>query len=541
MKHTLRDPIQFQGKQQQRTWERWVSLNEASSKQGATPTLAKLVPGVNDLATLYPEVAKEADGWDPSGVTSKSGKKLQWRCAKRHIWEATVLNRTFNESGCPYCSGQRAIAGVNDLATLFPKVAEQADGWDPGTVKPGSGVKLPWLCSQGHTWTAIVASRTRPESKHCPICIGRTVLAGFNDLATVLPELAAQADGWDPSTVTRGSNAKVGRVCQKGHKWLAVVHSRANSRGCPFCSRHQVVQGVTDLSSLWPEVAKQADGWDPQTVSAQSSKKLPWLCSKGHTWSAIVASRTRPESRDCPICIGRKVLPGFNDLATVFPDIASQAHGWDPKTITAGSKKRALWRCDAGHTWQASVGDRTPPRNSGCPFCSGREALVGFNDLATVFPDLAAEVVRGDPKTVTAKSNKTFLWRCREGHQWEAAVQNRTPPASTGCPECSDRGFKASQPAWFYLLERPGEQQIGITNRKEVRLQEHAPYGWHELEVVGPFPGNQVLALEKKLKQWLKREVGLVPGTHENWFTASLEVQSLAELKARSGVETNLF
>jgi Resolvase, N terminal domain len=33
----------------------------------------------------------------------------------------------------------------------------------------------------------------------------------------------------------------------------------------------------------------------------------------------------------------------------------------------------------------------------------------------------------------------------------------------------------------------------------------------------------------------------LVPATHENWFTASLEVQSLAELKARSGVETDLF
>jgi len=59
--------------------------------------------------------------------------------------------------------------------------------------------------------------------------------------------------------------------------------------------------------------------------------------------------------------------------------------------------------------------------------------------------------------------------------------------------------------------------------------------------VVGPFPGNEVLALEKKLKKWLRKEVGLVPGTHENWFTASLEVQSLAELKARSGVKTDLF
>ena len=31
--------------------------------------------GVNDLATLHPEVAAEADGWDPSTVTSGSNKK----------------------------------------------------------------------------------------------------------------------------------------------------------------------------------------------------------------------------------------------------------------------------------------------------------------------------------------------------------------------------------------------------------------------------------------------------------------------------------
>jgi len=49
------------------------------------PSLAKLVPGVSDLATLYPEVAKQADGWDPATVTEGSKKKLQWRCVKGRI------------------------------------------------------------------------------------------------------------------------------------------------------------------------------------------------------------------------------------------------------------------------------------------------------------------------------------------------------------------------------------------------------------------------------------------------------------------------
>ena len=55
------------------------------------------------------------------------------------------------------------------------------------------------------------------------------------------------------------------------------------------------------------------------------------------------------------------------------------------------------------------------------------------------------------------------------------------------------------------------------------------------------YPGEQVLATERNLKHWLRREVGLVPGTREYWFTASQEEQTLAELKARSGVETDLF
>jgi hypothetical protein len=168
--------------------------------------------------------------------------------------------------------------------------------------------------------------------------------------------------------------------------------------------------------------------------------------------------------------------------------------------------------------------------------------LAGFNDLATKWPEIAQEADGWDPTTVTAKSSKKKLpWLCAKGHRWKALVSSRTPPQSSGCPECSESGFKPSLPAWFYLLYRPGEQQFGITNVPQKRLKTHGISGWQELEVVGPFPGEQVQAAEKKLKQWLRNEVGLVPGTHENWFTASLEVQSLAELKARSGVETELF
>jgi hypothetical protein len=492
---------------------------------------------------MYPEIAAEADGWDPCTVTVKSGRKKQWRCILGHTWLASVSERTPPvSSGCPVCSGRQVLTGFNDLATLYPKVAAQADCWNPSTVTPGSQHKATWRCEIGHTWTATVTSRIPPASTGCPVCAGKRVHAGFNDLASRHPDIAAEADGWDPATVTSKSHSKRRWRCEHGHKWEAVVSTRTPpvNAGCPFCSGNQVLAGFNDLATVHPDIAAQADGWDPQTVSHGSGRKLGWRCSEGHFWTAIVVNRTPPQSLGCPVCSGKQVLAGFNDLATLFPEIASEAEGWDSRSITSGSSKIYPWRCRLGHIYRASVKHRTRQNGSGCPFCDGKKVFPGFNDLASLFPEVASQADGWDPSLVTGKSSKTMPWRCSKGHAWKSTVTNRTGNGS-GCPDCAEAGYKPSLPAWFYMLERPGEQQLGITNYKEDRLRFHSIYGWQELEVVGPFPGDEVLALEKKLKKWLRTEVGLVPGTHENWFTASLEVQSLAELKARSGVETDFF
>ena len=69
--------------------------------------MPKLVPGVNDLATLFPDVAAEVDGWDPSSLMPGSNKKMPWKCELGHLWEATVTNRTLQKSGCPYCKNKK--------------------------------------------------------------------------------------------------------------------------------------------------------------------------------------------------------------------------------------------------------------------------------------------------------------------------------------------------------------------------------------------------------------------------------------------------
>ena len=67
------------------------------------------------------------------------------------------------------------------------------------------------------------------------------------------------------------------------------------------------------------------------------------------------------------------------------------------------------------------------------------------------------------------------------------------------------------EPSWFYLLERPGEQQLGITNNFDQRMRTHSSYGCIEIEKTGPHPGDKVLVIENAFKKWLRKKAGLVP------------------------------
>ena len=113
----------------------------------------------------------------------------------------------------------------------------------------------------------------------------------------------------------------------------------------------------------------------PEQVAPASNKKVWWRCPKGHDYQAVVASRTQ-RNGGCPYCANTKVLPGFNDLATKYPEIAAQWHptmngSLTPDHVLPGSRKKVWWQCSSGHVWQAVIYSRTGNRSSGCPFCTG--------------------------------------------------------------------------------------------------------------------------------------------------------------------------
>lgn len=326
----------------------------------------------------------------PHSVSYGSHKRIWWKCAFGHQWDAPVYSRTGAASGCPYCTGKKLLPFTKTLATEYPQLAKEWHprknvGLSPDEVPPATHRKVWWVCEKGHEWQAQINARTRGTG--CPICANKKVIVGVNDLATTHPGIAAQwhpskNGGRTPQSVVSGNYAKVWWKCDRGHEWQASILSRTSiGNGCPVCAGKVVIPGQNDLASQKPYIAAQ---WHPdkngtltpQDVTPYSNRYVWWLCGEGHEYRTAVAHRSQSES-DCPYCKNRKVLAGFNDLATVEPRIAAQWHPelngpLTPQMVTAGSRKKVWWQCAEGHVWKAVVYSRTGAKKCGCPVCAGR-------------------------------------------------------------------------------------------------------------------------------------------------------------------------
>lgn len=183
------------------------------------------------------------------------------------------------------------------------------------------------------------------------------------------------------------------------------------------------------------------DGLTPDAVTCHSRQKVWWIDRLGHEWQQEIYSRTAL-CRGCPFCAGREVLAGFNDLASTHPALSAQ---WDreknfdltPQMVMAGNSRKVWWRCEKGHSWQASIASRAS--GCGCPVCANRKILPGFNDFATTHPSLAVEwhpTKNGDltPQKISYGYDKRFggsaptvtngRLRRKRASEWALAVQS---------------------------------------------------------------------------------------------------------------------
>lgn len=348
----------------------------------------------NSLKTMYPEIAiqwneKRNGKLKPEHVSWGSKKKVWWICKEGHEWETTVVHRV-GGTNCPYCSNKKVLPGFNDFASNYPELMKEWNYYKNTGINPNACIKTTskkvwWKCKEGHEWEAAIVKRVAGTS--CPYCMNRKVIKGYNDLGTLHKELLAE---WDfskneisPYEITSNSNLLVWWKCKEcGHEWKANPSHRMQGRGCPICAKtkrvitfhNNMLSNKKSLLEVAPELSCE---WDyekngdlrPNMVTEYSNKIVWWVCSKQHEYQSAISMRRK--GRGCPYCSNRKILKGYNDLATVNPRLVCE---WNferngditPDMVSSGSGKRVWWKCANGYEWTAIISERNKGKGN-CP------------------------------------------------------------------------------------------------------------------------------------------------------------------------------
>ena len=149
-----------------------------------------------------------------------------------------------------------------------------------------------------------------------------------------------------------------------------------------------------------------------------------------------------------------------NSLLTLRPTLAAEWHHskngrLKPDMVSLYSNKVVWWQCKQGHEWQAPINRRSG--GIGCPICSNKKVLSGFNDLQTRCPDVAAQwhPTKNEgksPMDVLPFSNKKAWWICEKGHEWQATINSRS--SGNGCPYC--KGVLGGQKRVANMIDQQG-------------------------------------------------------------------------------------
>ncbi|MEK7511813.1 MAG: zinc-ribbon domain-containing protein [Patescibacteria group bacterium] len=267
----------------------------------------------------------------------------------------------------------------------------------------------------------------------------------ISDIPHLLAEYDREKNPLPPEQVRAGTNQPIHWICSKGHEWQAIGNSRSAGRDCPICAK-RVVTKDNCLAATHPELAKE---FHPKkntpltvyNVMAGTSRKLHWICSKGHEWQATGSNMVA--GGGCPVC-ANKVVAKDNCLAATHPELVKEFHPTKNAPLTvynviAGTHRRIYWVCSKGHEWQATGSHRVA--GGSCPACVNR-VVTKDNCLATTHPELAKEFhpTKNAPFTVynvIAGTHRRLYWLCFKGHEWQARGYDRV--IGGGCPACANR------------------------------------------------------------------------------------------------------
>jgi len=439
----------------------WEASPNNRSKGTGCPVCANriILSGINDLATLFPNVAKK---WHPSlnilkpnQVAPKSHQKAYFICNNdsNHYFQTRIDHMVNTDIKCPICANQKILKGFNDLKTTHPKLVEE---WDyekntnifPENITYGTTRKVWWKCKKGHCWKASVSSRAGSQKAGCPICKKELFISfpekclsyylskhfiieenkkfnwlGHSELDIFIPQinLAIEYDGqaWHKNI---NKDIKKDLLCEENKIKLI----RIRELNCP----------KYESSSI------------KFYIKAQNNKELNNIIISVFNYinnNYNIQLQTKINIQDDYYDILSRISTMVKDKSVYNSELIKE---WNydknnkllPETLTIGSNKKVWWICKNGHEWQASISSRSGKQKCGCPYCAGQKVYTGWNDLQTLFPNISKEwdyeKNQKHPNQIRPQSNKKYWWKCLKcGFSWETAVSHRI--RGRNCPKCS--------------------------------------------------------------------------------------------------------
>lgn len=417
----------------------------------------KILPGFNDFATRRKDLLKEwnykRNKLDPTTVGVNNHTKVWWLCEKGHEWETTIANRN-NGTSCPVCFGNKVSVGENDLKTLYPNIAKE---WHPtkngdllpSDIKAGSNIRIWWKCSIcDNEWITTPNHRTS-ENTGCPKCNKRStsfseqilyyyVKRYFNDaVLRYKTNDNVELDIFIPSK-------------NIGIEYDGVYYHKDKTRGMSdldknkYCSKNKI-----KLYRIREKGLNKVTGSINITRNKQTYSVLEECINTLLTLLTNKPIDSVDIDNDLDSIFKDYITQAIsNSLSKQYPKIAKEWHPnkngkLRPESFLPNSNKRVWWVCRKGHDYSATISHRVT-RNDGCPYCSGRKVLKGFNDLLTKNKKLSEQwnykKNKTKPYDYTANSHKRVWWVCDKKHEWQATIKSRNE--GNGCPICSNQVVK---------------------------------------------------------------------------------------------------
>ena len=422
------------------------------------------------LCDVHPEFGRyysDSNKRDFNTYSLYSNEIAEWKCDMGHtfsreVYKVGAYDDTFR---CPVCDGTIVLSEVNSVSTMRPELialwsAENEMSPDETFYNKQSPVL--WDCQKCHGTYPMKISDKKPDNTDCPYCNNEKLLPAFNDLRTAYLELAAE---WSennpdsPSDYLRTSSHTALWACPTCYgEYVARICDRmVGDDACPYCRHKKVLAGFNDLASVYLELAAEWSENNPDSPSdylRTSARTALWSCPTCHgEYEARICDRTVDDD-SCPYCRQKKVLAGFNDLASVDSELASEwslANPDKPSEYLRTSPHKALWACPTCHgEYEACICDRFV-NDCICPYCNEKKVLPGFNSFAVKHPDEMEEwdelanYLLADPNEILSSYNQKLWWNCPQGHKYDMSPKQKLyyrMRKMQPCPYCKGRRRK---------------------------------------------------------------------------------------------------